>query len=156
MPNTSQHFKALGKQSWLTLSDSSCKHLAGLLNGRSGFPSALFTPPAWKDGDGSNKESKPVQAEQQGAWPQWAEKQAQLLCNALQFMKMMSEVCINQLINSEGSVPGHTFSCQLASFIWRLQHRNKKTSSCTLWSNSFDSSVESQTRVASCMRCLFL
>ena len=43
-----QGFKALGKQSWLTLTDSSRKHLAGLLKGRSGFPSVLLTPPARK------------------------------------------------------------------------------------------------------------
>ena len=103
-PDTSQGFKALGKQSWQTLSHSSCKHLAGLLSGKSGSPSVLFTPPARKRGDGSNKESRPVQAEQQGARPQWAEKQAQVLSNALQLMKM-SQVCTNPLTDHEGSVP---------------------------------------------------
>ena len=91
-------------RTWLTLSDSSCKHLAGLLNGRSGFPNVLFSPPAHKSGDGSNKQSKPVQAKQHGLGPQWAEKQAQLLSNALQLMKI-SQVCTNPLTNSEGSVP---------------------------------------------------
>lgn len=146
MPDTSQGSKALGKQSRLTLSDSSCKHLAGLLNGRSGFRSALFSPPAQRSGDGSNRESKPVQAKQHGAWPQWAGKQGQLLSDVLQFMEMMSQVRTNPLTDSEGPVPVFHDTPLAASLRLLFGGCNITTQSLQvtlLWNKSFDSSVES-------------